>query len=47
MLMEIPYDRKLAEAYSRGEMAARALDDFHALFGGLLESIMHAGVASK
>ncbi len=40
VLKEIPDDRKLAEAYSRGEMAAQALDEYEAMFAELLETVV-------
>ena len=39
VLQEIPDDRKLAEAYSRGVMACEALPEYRAMFAGLLESV--------
>lgn len=42
ILKEIPDDRNLAEAYSRGEMAAQALGKYEELFADLLESIITA-----
>ncbi|MEA1950303.1 MAG: ATP-binding protein [Planctomycetota bacterium] len=47
ILEEIPDDRKLAEAYSRGEMAAQALDEYEAMFAELLKSIVEAGGAAR
>jgi len=39
VLQEIPDDRKLAEAYSRGVMACEALPEYDAVFAALLESV--------
>ena len=39
VLEEIPDDRKIAEAYSRGVMAAEAMDAYRSLFEGLLEKV--------
>ena len=39
ILQEIPDDRKLAEAYSRGVMACEALPEYQAMFAGLLKSV--------
>ncbi len=36
ILQELPDDRKLAEAYSRGVMACEALPEYHAMFAELL-----------
>ena len=36
---EIPDDRKVAEAYSRGTMAAEAMDEYRRLFAGLLDRV--------
>ena len=41
ILAEIPDDRKLAEAYSRGEMASEALPKYRAMFEDLLKTIMN------
>ena len=38
ILQEIPDDRQLAEAYSRGEMACEALPQYESMFAGLLET---------
>jgi MinD superfamily P-loop ATPase len=40
ILVEIPDDRKVAEAYARGEMAVRALPEYRGIFQGLLERIL-------
>ena len=42
VLQEIPDDRKLAEAYSRGVMACEALPQYEAMFTGLLKSVLAA-----
>ncbi|MEE4114513.1 MAG: ATP-binding protein [Desulfobacteraceae bacterium] len=39
ILLEIPYDRQIAESYSRGEMFAQALPEWKARFRELLEKI--------
>ncbi len=39
ILMEIPDDRRIAEAYSRGELMVDALSEYRALFQGLYERI--------
>ena len=39
ILMEIPDDRRIAEAYSRGELMVDALPEYRALFQGLYERI--------
>ena len=39
ILQEIPDDRRLAEAYSRGVMACEALPEYQAVFAGLLKSV--------
>jgi len=44
ILGEIPDDRRLAEAYSRGVMACDALPEYESLFAGLLQSASALGV---
>jgi len=39
ILMEIPFDRKIAESYSRGEMFALALPEWKARFRELIQKI--------
>jgi MinD superfamily P-loop ATPase len=39
ILLEIPDDRRIAEAYSRGELVVDALPEYRALFAGLLERL--------
>jgi len=39
VLAEIPDDRRIAEAYSRGEMICEALPDYQSLFEGLLKDV--------
>jgi len=39
VLMEIPDDRRLAEAYSQGTMACEALPEYQSMFTGLLKSL--------
>jgi len=43
ILLEIPDDRRIAEAYSRGEILVEARPEYRALFTGLLEKIKKAG----
>jgi len=40
ILASIPDDRKVAEAYARGDIAVRVLPEYRALFQGLLEELM-------
>ncbi|MBN2293976.1 MAG: ATP-binding protein [Pirellulales bacterium] len=47
ILKEIPDDRDLAEAYSRGAVAAQALGGYKEIFADLLESILKAEGISK
>ena len=42
ILAEIPDDRRLAEAYSRGDMACEALSGYEAKFLALLEAVTQA-----
>jgi len=47
ILAEIPDDRRIAEAYSRGRLVVDALPEYRGLFEDLLEKIVnHAGAAS-
>lgn len=39
ILLEIPDDRRVAEAYSRGELIVEALPEYRALFQGLMDKI--------
>lgn len=39
VLLEIPDDRRIAEAYSRGELMVEALPEYRVLFQGLMEKI--------
>jgi len=39
VLAEIPDDKRLAEAYSRGEMACQTLPEYQSVFANLLETI--------
>jgi len=41
VLASIPDDRKVAEAYARGDMAVRVLPEYRPLFQGLLETVMN------
>jgi MinD superfamily P-loop ATPase len=43
ILTEIPDDRRIAEAYSRGEMVCEALPEYKSLFEGLLKGITEEG----
>ena len=43
ILQEIPDDRRLAEAYSRGVMACEALREYESMFAGLLKSVLAVG----
>ena len=45
ILLEIPYDRKIAEAYSRGELFALTLPEWKSRFHGLYDRI--ASLAGK
>lgn len=47
ILMEIPNDRRIAEAYSRGEMMIETMIDYRKKFIQLFESIMSLKVAKK
>jgi MinD superfamily P-loop ATPase len=40
VLLEIPEDRRIAEAYSRGELIVEALPEYRCLFQSLLEKTM-------
>ncbi len=40
ILLEIPDDRRIAEAYSRGDLVVEALPEYRALFAGLHEKLM-------
>ena len=40
ILAEIPDDRRIAEAYSRGELACETLPDYSPVFGSLLEVVV-------
>ncbi len=39
ILLEIPFDRQIAESYSRGEMIVQAIPEWKARFRELLEKI--------
>jgi MinD superfamily P-loop ATPase len=43
ILAEIPDDRRIAEAYSRGELIVEALPEYHDLFAGLAEKLLASG----
>jgi MinD superfamily P-loop ATPase len=47
ILLEIPDDRRIAEAYSRGELIVDALPEYRGLFKGLLEKVMGASALVK
>jgi MinD superfamily P-loop ATPase len=47
VLLEIPDDRRIAEAYSRGELIVDALPEYRGLFKGLLEKVMGASSLEK
>jgi hypothetical protein len=40
ILVEIPDDRKVAEAYARGDIAVHVLPKYRELFQGLLDKVM-------
>jgi len=40
VLLRIPDDRRIAEAYSRGQLATRALPEYREMFASLLEGIV-------
>ncbi len=42
ILMEIPFDRRIAEAYSRGELAVNVMPEWKARFAGLFEQIKNS-----
>jgi len=44
ILLEIPNDRKIAEAYSRGEMVVTALPQYEQEFLQLYERIITSGI---
>jgi MinD superfamily P-loop ATPase len=46
VLLEIPDDRRIAEAYSRGELIVEALPEYRGLFQGLLEKVA-AGISHR
>ncbi len=43
VLKEIPDDRKVAEAYARGDIAVRALPEYREIFQDLLDRILERG----
>ena len=43
VLMEIPDDRRIAEAYSRGELIVEALPEYRDLFADLAKKLLKAG----
>ena len=44
VLLQIPDDRRIAEAYSRGKLAVQAMPDYADMFASLLEGIVDARV---
>jgi MinD superfamily P-loop ATPase len=44
ILLEIPDDRRIAEAYSRGELIVEALPEYRELFAGLAEKLLPNGL---
>ena len=47
VLMEIPYDRRIAEAYSRGEPLVTAFSEWQQRFAGLYENICELATRRK
>jgi MinD superfamily P-loop ATPase len=47
VLLEIPDDRRIAEAYSRGELIVDALPEYRGLFKRLLENVIGASSLAK
>jgi MinD superfamily P-loop ATPase len=47
VLLEIPDDRRIAEAYSRGELIVDALPEYRGLFEGLLKKVTGASSLEK
>jgi MinD superfamily P-loop ATPase len=45
VLLEIPEDRRIAEAYSRGEMALRLGEKYRKMFARLLDRIFEENVS--
>jgi MinD superfamily P-loop ATPase len=43
ILTEIQDDRRIAEAYSRGQMVCEALPEYRSLFEGLLKAVTEEG----
>jgi hypothetical protein len=41
VLLEIPDDRRIAEAYSRGELLVDALPEYRGLFQSLIDKTIH------
>ena len=46
VLVEIPDDRRIAEAYSRGELVCEALPEYQSLLEGLLKEVTEEGQVS-
>ncbi len=47
VLLEIPEDRRIAEAYSRGNLIVDALPEYRNLFSGLLDKILDYGSINR
>jgi MinD superfamily P-loop ATPase len=47
ILLEIPDDRRIAEAYSRGELIIEALPEYRVLFTGFLEKLLETKPARE
>jgi len=47
ILAEIPDDRRIAEAYSRGELTVQALPEYRELLGNLLEQVMALTIQAR
>jgi hypothetical protein len=45
--LEIPDDRRIAEAYSRGELIVEALPEYRGLFLSLIEKTMNLNNVEK
>jgi len=46
ILLEIPDDRRIAEAYSRGDLVVEALPEYRGLFRGLMDKIARLSLTS-
>jgi MinD superfamily P-loop ATPase len=47
ILAEIPDDRRIAEAYSRGELIVEALPEYRGLFQSLIEKTINLKQAGR